>query len=328
MIKLGIIGLGGICYWLHVPQSRATGKFDVRAAADIMPRENSYANQLEVPEYYTDYRKMLEDPEIDAVVIASPHDKHLEHCVAAFESGKHVLIEKPISRNLEEARAILEAEKKSGKIGMVGFCERFDPKYSYIKQILSDNKLGELLSARIDHYQNFSPAPGSWWRSQEKVGGGSIIGSGVHRLDLLRWYFGEPVNVYSKAVKMSERLEAEACAHAVIEFDSGVIANFSINWAVYGYPYYEGFSVTGKRSTLVTTGTDVKMSCGDIDNGEMKTLDIPVCQSMYEHFADCILNNKRPLTTLEEGYKTQRLVRAIYKSIETGKIIDPGTVEY
>ena len=326
MIKLGVIGMGGIAYWMHVPQANATGKFYIKAAMDVTP-DSILAKQRDIPDYYTDYRKMLEDPEIDAVIITSPHHVHEEHCVAAFEAGKHVLLEKPISRNLEEARNIMAAAEKSGKIGMIGFCQRFDGRYSHIKSMLDKGELGELLSARIDHYQNFNPAQGSWWRSEEKVGGGAVIGSGVHRLDILRWYFGEPISVYAKAVKMSERLEAEACAHAVIEFDSGVIANFSINWAVYGHHYYEGFSVAGKKGSIIVEN-GVMMSSFDMQSGEVKPVEIPPCQSMYEHFADCILNNKQPLTTLEEGYKTQRLVRAIYKSIETGRIIDPSTVEY
>ena len=171
MIKLGIIGLGGICYWLHVPQSRATGKFEIVAAADVI-EDHPFVKALEIPKYYTDYNKMLEDPQIDAVVIASPHHLHLEHCLAAFKAGKHVLLEKPLCRNMDEARAIVSAAEESGKICMLGFCERFDNRYSYVKELISNGELGEILSARIDHYQNFNPAPESWWRNKEKVGGG------------------------------------------------------------------------------------------------------------------------------------------------------------
>lgn len=326
MINIGIIGLGGISRSLHIPQIRDCGRFYIKAAADIMPSDQK-ARELDIPEYYTDYRKILQDPEIDAVLIATPHDCHEEHSIAAFEAGKHVIIEKPISRNLKEAGNILDAAGKAGTVGMLGFCERFDPIHAYIKERLDRNELGQLLSARIDHYQNFHPAPGSWWMDEDKVGGGAVIGSGVHRLDLLRWYFGEAVLVYAKAVRMPERLEAEACAHAVIEFESGVIANFSINWAIHDYLYCEGFSVSGKNGTIYTTGYVNKISLSQTDNGALKDFTPPPCQTMYEHFAECIEKNVQPLTNMEEGYKSLQLVRAVYQSIKTGLPVKPQDAE-
>ena len=259
-------------------------------------------------------------------MIATPHDCHVEHCVAAFEAGKHVLLEKPIARNLKEAEIIMNAAEKAGTVGMIGFNERYIDVYAYIKSLLEKNTFGKLLSARIDHYQNFNPSPNSWWRDKERVGGGAVIGSGIHRLDMLRWYFGEPISVYAKAVKMPRRLNADdACAHAVIEFSNGVIVNFSINWTSYQYLYYEGMSISGEDG-LVVTGPCNKIGLAGVDNGALKDFTPPPCQSMYEHFAECIETGKKPLTSLEEGYNSLQLVRAIYRSIETGKVVVPPTV--
>lgn len=328
MINLGIIGLGGITKSLHIPQVNHSGKFYIKAAADVYT-DNSVAEKFNIPDYYTDYRELLKDPSIDAVLVATPHDLHEEHCVAAFEAGKHVIIEKPISRNLQEAEKIIAAAQKAGTVGMIGFCERFYDEHAYIKTLLDNKSLGRLLSARIDHYQNFNPPQNSWWRDEQSVGGGAVIGSGVHRLDLLRWYFGEAVSVYAKAVKMPRRLNAEACVHAVIEFDSGVIADFSINWASYNYLYCEGLSISGENGLVVTvTGLTNKLGLADVDNGMLKDFTAPRSLTMYEHFAECIETGTQPLTSLEEGYKSLQLVRAIYKSIETGTSVVPQTVTF
>jgi len=323
MINVGVIGLGGISRKLHIPQAIETGKFYIKAAADVIP-DDSIAKSMNIPDYYTDYRQMLADPDIDAVIIASPHDCHEEHAVAAFEAGKHVLIEKPISRNLKEAKNILDAAKKAGKIGMLGFCQRYEKKNAYINEVIKNPKFGKLLSARVDHYQDFRVADTHWWRNAEKVGGGAVIGSGVHRLDLLRWYFGEAVSVYAKAVNVPARMEAETCVHAVIQFESGVIANFSINWAAPAF-FYEGLSISGETG-FVTTGIANKIYLGS--QGKWEEYDVPDCQSMYDHFAECIETGKKPLTDMEEGYKSLQLVRAIYKSIETGSPVDPKTVTF
>lgn len=326
MLNIGIIGLGGAAKHLHVREIHKSGKFQICAAADPYASEAD-AKSCDIPTLYTDYRDLLRDPSIDAVLVATPHILHEEHCIAAFEAGKHVIIEKPIARNLQEAKRIMTAAKHAGTVGMIAFCQRFYSQHVYIKEQLERNALGKLLSARIDHYQNFNPAPGSWWRTEEIVGGGAVIGSGVHRLDLLRWYLGEAVSVYAKSVKMPKRLEAEACVHAVIEFESGVIANFSINWASYNYLYSEGLSISGEKG-LVVTGPANKIGLAEIDNGKLKDYQAPPCQSMYAHFAACIENGFQPLTSLEEGYRTLQLVRAIYKSLETGSVVDPKTITF
>jgi predicted dehydrogenase len=313
---------------LHIYEIQACGKFDIRAVADLSI-DIASVEKFGIPHYYTDYKEMLEKEDIDAVLVTSPHHLHEEHCVASFKAGKHVIVEKPISRNLQEAKNMLDAAKQSGKIAMMGFCQRFYPKHVYIKNLIKENKLGQLLSARIDHYQNFRPAETSWWRDENKVGGGAIIGSGVHRLDLLRWYLGEPVSVYAKAVKMPERLSAEACVHSVIEFDSGVIANFSINWASHKFLYGEGLSISGKNGLVTVNNSEVaKIGLKEIDNGILKDFTAPKCRSMFETFANSIENNVQPECSFEEGYKTLKLVRALYKSIETGKIVNPNDVEF
>lgn len=326
MIRIGMIGFGGMARKRHVPWINETGKFEIKAASDIV-EDTGLAAECGIPNYYTDYRYILDDPEIDAVLIATPHDLHEEHAIAAFEAGKHVLIEKPIARNLAEGRAIIEAAEKAGTVGMTGFCQRYTPNHTFVKQLIDNGDLGTILSARVDHYQNFRRAPGTWWRSAERVGGGAVIGSGVHRLDLLRWYFGEAESVYAIGTYMPERLEAEACVHAAIKFKSGVVADFSINWAVYDRVFNETLSVGGKNG-FVITGIANKVSILGIDEGKLKDFTAPPCASMYTHFAHCIETGERPLTNLYEGYKSLQLVRAIYQSMETGVPVNPETVTF
>ena len=147
MIRIGMIGFGNMARKKHIPWIRETGKFEITAASDIVA-DTGMAAELGVPRYYTDHRDLLADPEVDAVLIASPHDLHREHAVAAFEAGKHVIIEKPIARNLEESQAILDAAERAGTIGMTGFCQRYTPNHAYIRQLIDGGEFGQLLSAR------------------------------------------------------------------------------------------------------------------------------------------------------------------------------------
>ena len=90
MIRIGMIGFGNMARKKHIPWIRETGKFEITAASDIVA-DTGMAAELGVPRYYTDHRDLLADPEVDAVLIASPHDLHREHAVAAFLAGKHVI---------------------------------------------------------------------------------------------------------------------------------------------------------------------------------------------------------------------------------------------
>ena len=319
MYNVGIIGFGWASRAIHVPGLRQTGKFEVKAVADIRPDDGSAA-AMDIERYYTNAQELIHDPDLDVIMVGSTHDWHAPQCIQAMEAGKHVIVEKPIARNLQEAAAMVEAAERTGKTFMVAMCQRYDPQYQYIKQLIDKGALGKLLSARIDHYQNFNPALGSWWRSKEKVGGGAVIGSGVHRLDLLRWFFGEPVKVYANGVGVPARLEAEACVHAVIEFDSGVVANFSINWACNQFVHGEGVSITGTDGTVVSRDGHLQLGLSHVDNGSLKDVSLNWGESMYSHFLKCIETGETPLTSGQEGYKSLRLVRAIYKSMETGEV--------
>lgn len=139
-----------------------------------------------------------------------------------------------------------------------------------------------------------------------------MIGSGIHRLDLLRWYLGEPTEVYARATHMKERLEAEACVHAVITFESGAIANFSCNWAAYSFPHYEALSIAGKDGLLTTDSSTLQLTLPAADNGALK----PTYRRLRKHvrsFCRCIQTGQAPLTNGVEGYKSLRLVRAILR---------------
>ena len=330
MITLGIIGFGGIAKSsIHMGEIKNRKDCFVKAVADVNVNEEA-VKEFGIPQWYNDYNELLADPEIDAVLIATPHHLHEEQAVAAFRAGKHVLIEKPISRNLKEAQNIIDAAKKAGKIGMIGFCERFDPKHADMKNRVESGQLGEILSVRTDHYQNFLVWENSWWRDADKVGGGAVIGSGIHRLDLLRWMVGDVAKVYASAVNMPERMSAETCVHAVLEFKNGAVGNFSINWASYNFLYYEGLSISGKDGLIVARDNPFtyKMGRFDNNNGVLQDLSAPAYQTMYDHFLDCIRNNRTPMTSLEEGYKSLQVVRAIYKSIETGAPVIVDEVDF
>lgn len=325
MIRLGVIGTGGISH-MHMRDIRErNAPFDIVAASDTDgTRLAEFAGKYGVCEPYSDYRELLKNAGVDAVLICLPHHLHEEACVAAFAAGKHVLIEKPIARDCAEAEKIIEASQKAGKVLMIGFNERYFPAHAMVKKLLDEDAIGDIVSARTDHFQNFSPPLQSWWRKREMVGGGCVIGSGIHRLDLLRWYLGEADEVFAFEVGMPERLEAEVACAASIRFRSGAIAEFFCNWGVHQYHYGETLGLYGRYglmfcdngSLALVTADREKLRAGIRDSGTRTQVDLPAVPSQMEHFADCILHGRQPLTSGYEGYKSLELVMAIDRSAQ------------
>ena len=319
-IKVGLIGCGGITNAHARGYQNLTDLFHVAATCDVL--EDNAAErgqQLGATSIYTDYEKMLKEADIDAVDICLPHDLHAEVSIAASEAGKHVIVEKPIAIALAEADSMIAAAKKAGAILMVALNQRYDPAHQRIKQMIDEGTLGELLCIRIDHNQNVSLPEGHWIRSRDRLGGGVLIGSGIHRVDLLRWFGGEATQIANFQAKQPERMEGEVAVVMSALFESRCIGEVTAIWAVRKAPWYEGVWVYGTEGSVYC----INGLFWDGPDGYVK-LDVPEADSFTEelrHFGQCILNGNTPLTNGVEARRSLELVLAAYRSAETGGII-------
>jgi predicted dehydrogenase len=300
----------------------APQRLQLVAACDIDRRKlEQFGQKFGVTKLATDWHEVVACPDVEAVFVLLPHHLHEAVCVEAAGAGKHVLVEKPIARTLEEADRIIRAAEGAGVVLMVAHNQRFYPANRKIRQLLDQGVIGELFCGRIDHHQDFSVSQRSWWRSREAVGGGCVIGSGIHRLDLLRWYLGEAEEVFAFQTDDPRRLEAEVACVATLRFHSGAIAEFFCNWGSPRPPAttHEGMSLFGREGCLYFDGA-IRVS-----NPSRKDLgpDLVVVpfdehyESMWEHFADCVDKKITPLTSGPDGRKSLELVLAIYRSAET-----------
>lgn len=323
MIKLGIIGAGGITRALHVKEIKSLPSlFCIQAVADPAPHMPSLAEELGTANIFADYMNLLQDASIEAVLVSTPHDLHEEICINAFKAGKHVLVEKPLATSVKEAENIIRAAEKAGKVLLVGHNERYIPAHLEIKKMLAENRLGRVFGARADHYQNFNPPESSWWRDKARAGGGAVIGSGVHRLDLLLWYLGEAAEVCSYQTGVPFRSNAEILNASIIKFKSGAIAEFFCNWGIFSYPHYETISVFGEEGHLTYgQNNSGQLLFSGQNQPEATPIACPPAEGQWAHFYNCIRHGKKPLIGAGEALQTTRLLEAIYLSAETGKAV-------
>jgi len=265
----------------------------------------------------TDYKDALNDPDIDAVIVSLPHHLHEPVCIAAAESGKHILVDKPIARTMDEANRMIAAADKHGVTLMTAFNQRFEPRFQKIQEHLKAGSLGKVIYAVTSHIQNFNGNP--TWRSKASVGGGCVIGSGVHNLDLMRWFFGEAEEVFAYAAHDPKRLEGEVAVTASLKFKSGVIVNFICNWGLQGNHHGEGWGIYGTEADLLLNGQGVGLGRAWIVKDLLTEAEAKAHIGMWAHFADSINNGTPPLTNGRDSAKSLELVLKIYESLETGK---------
>ncbi|NLN70793.1 MAG: Gfo/Idh/MocA family oxidoreductase [Chloroflexi bacterium] len=145
-IKIGIIGAGKIVRVRHLPEIQMNSHAEVTAICDVVEARAKELAQEYGSKAYLDYRQMLLDPNIDAVIVAATNTTHAEMTIAALQAGKHVLCEKPMATNLQDAQNMLDAAKSSGKQLMIGQNQRLEPAHIKAREIIQAGKLGKVLS--------------------------------------------------------------------------------------------------------------------------------------------------------------------------------------
>lgn len=200
--KVGLIGAGfmakahSIAYagmpMFFWPAPALTYK---KTIADLtQERADNAAAQFGFEKGTANWRDIIDDPEIEIVDICTPNDSHAEIAIAAAEAGKHILCEKPISRTVEEAKAMYHAVKKAGVVNMLAFNYRMTPAVQLAKKYIDEGALGDILDFRGTYLQDWSADPNSplSWRFQKKVCGTGAFGDiGTHVVDMLRFLIGE-----------------------------------------------------------------------------------------------------------------------------------------
>jgi predicted dehydrogenase len=237
-VRLGLIGLGYIGK-VHLRHSLKLVNADLVAVSDISKRALKDAKNASVKKTFDNYEQLLRDPEIDAVIVALPTHLHLQCARRAAEERKHIFLEKPIARNVQEAHEIISAAQKNSLKLMIGYPARFNPAYRDLKEKINSGTLGDVEVARATNIasgpffhrmQDYAPTPvPEWWFNKELTGGGALMDLGCHMINLLRWYFGEIMDIKSY-LGYRFNLDFEDSATCLAKFKSGTLGIINVGW--------------------------------------------------------------------------------------------------
>lgn len=250
-LRIGIIGTGGIA-GSHIASYKKQPDVEVVAGADLIPgkAEKFFKDNEVEAKAFTDYKEMIDTMNLDAVSVCTYNRTHAECTIYALEHGLPVLLEKPMTVTLEEAIAIREAEKKSGKIVSVGFQPRFDANMQMIKKIVQSGELGRIYYVQTGGGRRHG-IPVSWSETfieNDKAGLGALGDIGCYSIDLVMNalgnpkpltvtgtatdYFGTTPEAYAQVGKpeCAKKFSVDDFASAYIRLEDGIILDFRIAW--------------------------------------------------------------------------------------------------
>lgn len=326
-IGLGVVGLGRIGV-LHaeVIATMVEGAKLIAVTDVVEDLAKKVAERLNV-KYYTDYEKMLRDPEIDAVIICTPTFLHKDMCILAAEHGKHIFCEKPLTVTSEEANEVLDKVKKAGVKLQVGYMRRFDSAFSQAKSRIEKGEIGRpLVFVGIAR----DPAPPPGWAADPKLSGGIFLDMLSHDFDMARWLMGNEVDlVFVKGGAMIyDEIKAKGDLDVVnisFTFKNGALGIIhGSRKSAFGYDLRT--EVLGTEGTVYvgssfdpsfSIGTSTGLIFGGIQWFFKRFYDAYVEED--KHFVKCILEDKEPLVTGIDGLKAVQIAEACWKSYKEGK---------
>ncbi|MGB9857805.1 MAG: Gfo/Idh/MocA family protein [Dictyoglomaceae bacterium] len=216
--------------------------------------------------YYTDWRELLKDSDVQILDNGGPNNLHAEPSITALEMGKHVICEKPLARDSKEAKMMLESALKSSAKHMVAFNYRFVPAIRLAKELIEDGTLGEIYHFRAKYLQEWIMDPNfpMVWRLRKEVSGSGALGDiGSHIIDLARFLVGEPKSV-SAIVKTfikerpsesdpskKEKVDVDDAFVAVVEFENGAIGTLEASRFCAGRKNHQVIEINGSKGSLV-----------------------------------------------------------------------------
>ncbi|MSP11353.1 MAG: Gfo/Idh/MocA family oxidoreductase [Chloroflexi bacterium] len=254
MINIALIGAGGIAQ-SHIPAlKKIPDKARVVGVADVVAeRAREAAAKIGAERWTTDYRELLSWSAVDAVDICTPNATHGEIALAAASAGKHMLVEKPLTTNVEEADRLLALAERNHVQIMGGHTHRFNDYSLKMKEIVTSGEIGQPVYLRFSLYSPFWRSDWTRWILDPALSGGHMFQNGVHIMDLCNWWLGaQPVSVYAQGQKAtSAYLSVYDYMHCLIKYQNDAIAVWEISRA--NQPVttnYRAISLVGTKGAL------------------------------------------------------------------------------
>ncbi len=347
-LRVGIIGAGSISD-MHFQSYHNHPEVELVAVCDLKKeRAEVKAKQYNIAHVYTDYNELLASETIDAVSICTWNNSHADIAIAALAHDKHVLVEKPLTKTVEEAIRVQQAAEQSTKTLQVGFVRRFATNTTVLKRFIDAGDLGQLYYAKASSLRVLGN-PGGWFSDIERSGGGPLIDIGVHIIDMCWYLMGKPKvqsvtgstykalgnrsnieykSFYKAADYDPEKNSVEDLATALIKFDNGATLAVDASFTLHGKEDKTEVHLFGEKGgASIEPSLSLYTEKHDVLTEITPKIDAPTFdfnesfQNEINHFVACASGKQATIAPVEDGVEVMKILAAIYESSQTGKEI-------
>jgi predicted dehydrogenase len=323
MEKIGIalIGAGNVAQNVHIPILKKLPNANLIAVCDQnKSHARAIAEKFNIPHYCKSVDELLEIEGIQAVDICATTDAHAEIAVACMESGRDILVEKPLARTFKEAKYIADSAEKNGTKLMVGMNHRFRPDNMMLKSAVENGELGNIFYVKAGIIQERSSQQ-KWLSKADVSGGGVMIDLGIVIVDLILWIYNfAEVRSVNASMFHHQTKSVEDVVIATINFENGSVATFEASWSLMRPEDLYYCNVFGKKGSAYTAPFRLVQK----KEGEFFTMGAAGLQpgiyygKSYEnelkHFINAVSGHVPVVSTGKEAVDRMRIVEALYTS--------------
>lgn len=326
-LQVAVVGCGVQAQLALIPALIANPSIELVALCDTDVRKlHLLSARYNIKRYYTDFDRLKEDSEVNAVVIATPNYLHAPMAMAAMENGKDVLCEMPLAVNASETEEILLTAQRTRRRVMPCLVSRLRADVQIVKRYVEGKDLGHIYYAKTGWLRGRGAwSPSTWQHELRFAGGGAFLVLGTSLLDSALWLAipAKPVSVIGVAAKRSRGVMVEDTAFALVRFDSGLVLTIEVGWSLLmerDFVYFNLFGTQG--AALLNPLTINKEVQGRLVNITpqlpSKGLQRAAYKRVIELWVDSLLRDIAPEDSVADALLINRIVDAFYRSNATG----------
>lgn len=340
-LRVAVLGLG-MGDW-HARRLLEEPTADLVAVVDLDPeRQKKWAKEIGAESVFSDYQVMLPEAKPELVIIALPNFLHAPVSIDCLQAGCHVLCEKPMAMNVEEALRMRDAADQANRQLAIHLSTRFGQEAQILKELADDGVLGTPYHAytgwlRRDGFPGF----GGWFGQEKLSGGGPLIDLGVHRLDLAMWLMGSPKPLavsgaahkhlgLGRAQAEQKAFDVEDFATGFVHCEGGATISFEVSWAGYMEVHEKLFTrVMGTEGGLGQEQADRDSRAWYSFRRGGKSFSAPVHLNPWHKprnsiakMVDAVREGRPYEATAEDGIRVQQILDALYESAKTGREVE------
>ena len=334
-VNWGIIAAGGIARRRTLPAMK-----DVPNAVitGIMDKNQNVLDEIseeyKITDTYTEEQELLNNPQIEAVYVASPVCFHKKQALEVLHAGKSLLLEKPLAMNEEDAREIVQTALKKGQTAGVAMVMKHHPAHRKMKKLIESGVIGDIVSCRAQLNCWFPDMEGNWRQKKATAGGGALVDMGTHCIDILKYLLDDHVEwVFGDIGTRTFSYEVDDSADCILHMKKGATCYIDVHFNIPDEAAKGMLEIYGTKGSLLASGTIGQDGQGEVYLNQCATEGYDSNQKRKEDGLGQKVDYEREniygrqiegltvSTSFEDAFETVKIIDALYKSSKEKKAV-------